>query len=192
MTNLTLFRCFFASGLAACFVVLAPVRADDVVTPPKIDLTRWNDQPVYPDGAVDKKEQGNTVLAIALEPSGRVTTVTVDTSSGFEDLDKTAVAAVKNLRFDGASNGHKNIPSVLKLTVHFQLTALPEKPITEADIYALKDVGDLIFCKKQAPPVGSLLAPKPICHTKREWDALNKQRRDSDMPSTRPGMTYEH
>lgn len=176
------------SVMAFLALATSAARAEDVATPPKLDLTRMNDQPVYPDGAVARQEQGNTVLAIAVEASGRVSKVAVDTSSGFEDLDKTAVDSVRHLRFTAATDGHKDIAGVMKLTVHFQLSALPKAAITEADVYALKDIGDMMVCKRPSPPLGSFVAPKPVCHTKREWDAANGQSRDPGLQLPRPQL----
>lgn len=184
-----LLRLAALSILALSVLVVAPVaaRADDGPKPPTIDLSRWNDQPVYPDGAVDRKEQGNTVLAIDFDKRGRILKVTVDTTSGFDDLDQAAIAAAKTLRFNAASDGHKDVPGTMKLTVHYQLTALPKTPITEADIYAVKDPGELIVCRRVDPPLGSYVAPKPECHTQREWEAIAKQKRDQRIPERHNG-----
>ena len=170
------------AGLAFLVLALPAARADDAITPPKIDLTRWNDQPVYPDGAVAKNEQGNTVLAVSIDTRSRVTKIEVDKSSGYDDLDQTAIAAAKQFRYDAATDGHKNIPGVMKLTIHIQLAPLPKPPITEADIYALKEIGDLIVCKTPPPALGSNITPKSVCRTKREWDAMTKQGRDQNIP----------
>ena len=180
----SLYRC--CASLALSLLVLAPTaaRADDVITSPKIDLSRSNDQPVYPDGARDKKEQGNTVLAISIEASGRDTKTIVETSSGFDDLDQAALATAKGWRFVAANNGHKDVPGILKVTVHFQLSALPKPAITENEVYALADIGDMIYCKRPAPPLGSNITPDRVCRTKREWDAIAAQAKHQSVPTT--------
>jgi TonB family protein len=171
------------TATAVALLALAPVRADGPeVTPPKLDLTRWNDQPVYPDGAVAKGELGVTVLAVSVDARSRVTNVAIDKTSGFDDLDQTAVKAVRGLRFDAANDGKKDVAGVMKLAIHFQLTTLPEKPFTDSDVYALKDAGDMMVCKRQDPPLGSYVVPKPLCHTQREWDEIAKQKKDQNIP----------
>lgn len=184
MGFLSLPRSCALSGFALTFLVLAmpTASAEDTITPPKIDLSRWNDQPVYPDGALAKNEHGNTVLAVSIDARSRVTKVDVDKTSGYDDLDQTAVAAAKQLRYDAATDGHKDVPGVMTLTVHFQLTPVPRPTITASDVYAAKDSGDLIVCKRQDPPVGSLIAPKPVCRTSREWDQIQRQKKDQNIP----------
>ena len=192
MGFLSLSRFCALSGLAFLVLALPAARADDAITPPKIDLTRWNDQPVYPDGAVGKNEQGNTVLAVSIDARSRVTKVEVDKSSGFDDLDQTAIAAAKQLRYDAATNDGKNVPGVMKLTVHFGLAPVPRPAITASDVYAAKDAGDLIVCKRQNPPVGSFIAPEPICRTKREWDEIEKQKKNQNIPDRPHGPFWQN
>jgi len=179
------------SGLALSLLVLAPpaARADDAITPPKVDTTRNNHQPVYPVDARDKSEHGNTVLAIYVETSGRASKINVDTTSGFDDLDQTAIAAAQHWRFVPASSGRDDVPGWMKLTVHFQLTPLPNPAITENDVYALADIEDLIVCRTPAPATGSMMTPKAVCQTKRQWDALADQSKRQDNSLTRPNVT---
>jgi TonB family protein len=192
MGCLPLSRCLAFIGLAVSLLVLAApaAQAADAATPPKLNLERRNIQPVYPDGAVDKKEQGNTVLAVAVSDSGRITNVAVETSSGFDDLDKTAIAAVRRLTFSPASDGHGDVAGTMKLTVHFQLSPLPGKPITETDVYALTDIGEMMVCKKPQLALGSYIEGKPVCHTKREWDAIAKSSRDGSSPLEHPNSAF--
>jgi hypothetical protein len=70
----------------------------------------------------------------------------------------------------------------MKLTFHFQLSQLPDQLITESDVYVLRYAGDLKICKTPPPPTGSYISPKPVCHTKREWDEIEVQKRDQKIP----------
>jgi len=180
------YRCCALSSLALSLLILAPpaARADDAITPPTIDISRNIRQPVYREGARDKKEEGNTVLAIYVETSGRPSKINVDTTSGFDDLDQTAVAGARQWRFVPASDGRNHVPGWMKATIHFQLSALPSVAISENDVYALADIEDMIVCRIPAPPVGSNIMPNRVCATKRVWDAAAEQnkRRDNGMP----------
>jgi protein TonB len=174
-------------------VVAAPAaRADDAPTPPKLDLSRTNDQPVYPEGAVARKEQGNTVLAIEINARGGLTKITVDTTSGFDDLDQAAVSAAREWRYEAASDGHKDVPGVLKLTVHFQLSPLPKTQISESEVYALADIGDMIVCRREAAAIGSNMAPPKVCRTKRDWDAIAEQSKHRTTPLMRGDVNPGH
>lgn len=175
----------YGAVLAVSAGFIAPACAEETVTPPKLDLTRINDQPIYPDGAVDRQEQGNTVLAIAVEKNGRASKVTVATSSGFADLDKAALDSVYRLRINAANDGKKDVAGEMKLTVHFQLTPLPSPAVSESDIYALKTIDDMIICKQPPPPLGSYVAPKTVCATKREWDAAKGRHGDQSISTPR-------
>ena len=182
MVLLSLYRCCALSSLALSLLVLAPpaARADDAITPPKIDISRINDQPVYPEGAKDRNEQGNTVLSIYIDAKGRSSNTTVETTSGYADLDKAAVASVWNLHFVSASKDGKDVASTIKVTVHFQLTPLPKPAVTESEVYALADIGDKIVCKQPSPALGSHIMPARVCRTIKEWDAIAEQAKHHD------------
>ena len=191
----SLYRCVALSSLVLSILFLAPpaARADDTVTPPKIDTSWFIRQPVYPQAAKDKNEQGNTILEVYVETSGKPSKVNVETTSGFDDLDQTAVASANHWRFVPASNGHDDVAGWVKLTVHFQLTPLPRPAITETEVYALADIGDLIVCRALAPPSGSNISPDPVCRTKREWDDLadRSKHNDATVPRSRAqGSSY--
>jgi TonB family protein len=180
MVFLSWYRC--CAILALSLLVLAPpaARADDMTTPAKLDLSRINDQPMYPEGAKDRNEQGNTVLSIYIDDKGRSSKTKVETSSGFADLDKTAVAAVWNWRFLPATKDGKEVASFIKVTVHFQLTPLPKPAVTESDVYALADIGDKVVCKQPSPALGSHILPPRVCRTINEWDAEAEQAKRHD------------
>ena len=191
MTFLSSCRRHALPALVLSLAVLAPACADDtvVITPPKMDLSRNPEQPVYPDDAREKKEQGNSVLAIAVSAAGRVTGISLDTTSGFDDLDKAALAAARDWRFDAASDGHRDVAGVAKITVHFQLAPLPTPAVTETDVYALADEGDRIICRRLPPALGSNMSPPPTCAPKREWDEAAKRAKHA-VPIDRPVQPF--
>ncbi|HEX5279303.1 MAG TPA: hypothetical protein VFW28_04410 [Micropepsaceae bacterium] len=38
--------------------------------------------------------------------------------------------------------------------------------------------GDPVICKTYPPPIGSLLAPRRICHTESDWNAITRDAQD--------------
>lgn len=79
-------------SMAAPGAVLAQASG---LTPPKIDNSRVNPAPLYPDGAQIRGEQGSVDLSVYVNYSGRPTgKLKLVKSSGFGDLDNSAVEAV--------------------------------------------------------------------------------------------------
>ncbi len=113
---------------------------------------------------------------------GKPSKVNVETTSGFDDLDQTAIADAKHWRFVPASDGHDDVAAWTKVTVHFQLAPPPSPQVTDSDVYALADIEDMMVCRRPPPPTGSVMAPKPVCQTKRQWDALAHQFGGQDAP----------
>ncbi|WEK46578.1 MAG: TonB family protein [Candidatus Andeanibacterium colombiense] len=78
--------------------------------------------PSYPVECRRNREQGTVVLAVVLAPSGEVQEISIAKSSGFDKLDKAALAAVKKwlwtpFKRDGAAvavRGEVKIPFVLR------------------------------------------------------------------------------
>lgn len=84
---------------AAAFLLTAAPGAvlaqESGLTPPKIDNSRVNPAPLYPDGAQIRGEQGSVDLSVYVSYSGRPTgKLKLVKSSGFGDLDNSAVEAV--------------------------------------------------------------------------------------------------
>ena len=75
--------------------------------------------PVYPSSARRSKKQGTAKIALTVTSSGNVSSPRIVASSGHRTLDSSALAAVKNWRFNPAKNG-------LGQPVAFQMTV----PIT--------------------------------------------------------------
>lgn len=84
----------------AAQTVSAPVSTvTEADKPLHLDHHYPNYQPEYPDPAQVNGEQGNVVLKVEITSRGKVQNVKVDQSSGFEDLDNSAIAAVLRWRF---------------------------------------------------------------------------------------------
>lgn len=81
------------------------------VTPPRHDANPLNNPaPAYPSISRRLREQGIVELLVLILPDGSVGDIKVKTSSGFERLDKTAVAAVRRWKYLPAMQGNTPIP----------------------------------------------------------------------------------
>ncbi|MDB5712703.1 MAG: hypothetical protein JWO15_100 [Sphingomonadales bacterium] len=86
----------------------AEVQGPSVPAPPAQDVANAGDlsakmisatPPTYPLDARRSKEQGVVVLSVILSPDGRVSDISVSSSSGHESLDRAALRAVRHWRW---------------------------------------------------------------------------------------------
>jgi len=80
-----------------------------------------NPKPIYPQEARRKGYEGEVVLKVEVLPNGRVGQIEVKNSSGYELLDRSALATVKQWKFVPAKKGEKTIPLWVNIPVKFQL-----------------------------------------------------------------------
>lgn len=64
------------------------------------------------------------------------------------------------------------------------LVALASVPLTAqaqgpAPATEKKDDPDRKICRREAPPTGSIMGGKRVCHTRAEWDAIDAANRTS-------------
>lgn len=78
-------------------------------------------RPSYPRGARARGEQGIVTLVIEVSAGGRAAAVRVDVSSGFPELDRAAVAAVRRAGFVPASRDGRSVPGTIRLPIDFRL-----------------------------------------------------------------------
>lgn len=91
-------------------------------TAPRFDAAYLdNPTPVYPPLSRRANEQGRVVLKVFVEASGAPSQVEVRTSSGFERLDKSAVAAVSRWKFVPARQGHDAVAASVLVPIVFSL-----------------------------------------------------------------------
>lgn len=114
------------AGLLMAGATFSAAAADDAQR--RLDPAFPNYQPAYPDSAQVNGEQGNVVLKLSVTDNGRVRGVQVVRSSGFEDLDNSAVAGVLSWRYLPADS-----PSTLdNITIAYRLptaaAATPASP----------------------------------------------------------------
>lgn len=79
----------------------APAIGTDRIAP----KLRAGDKPAYPPASVRANEQGTTHLEVCVNNTGRVTSVTVATSSGSSRLDDAAAKWLRNERFTPGTIG---------------------------------------------------------------------------------------
>ncbi len=96
---------------------LAPAAA---VTAPRFDADYLdNPRPAYPPLSRKSNEQGKVVLQVAVDASGAARQVDVRSSSGFDRLDRAAVAAVSRWRFVPARQGSEAVAATVLVPIVF-------------------------------------------------------------------------
>jgi protein TonB len=86
-----------------------PVEKEAAITLPTADSKRPNKAPVYPKQSRKNNEEGTVILELLITPEGKVKSVRLKESCGFEKLDKAAIKAAKKWRFNPALSDGKPI-----------------------------------------------------------------------------------
>lgn len=95
--------------------------------PPHVDTSGANMQPSYPSTAVAGGEQGSVGVGALVGSDGKVIKLTIEKSSGFDDLDNAALAAVKGWKFIPASRNGRYYETAKWATVKVDFR-LPDWP----------------------------------------------------------------
>ncbi|YCH28629.1 energy transducer TonB [Pseudomonas sp. D2-5] len=82
-----------------------------------------NPPPEYPSLALRRRWEGSVTLSIRVLPNGRAGSVEVTRSSGREQLDEAAIAAVKGWKFIPAKRGGTPVEGFAVQTIDFKLPA---------------------------------------------------------------------
>ncbi len=113
---------------AAPTTVAAAQTATETVRAPVASAPRYdanylkNPKPVYPPLSQRQNEQGTVKLRVLVEATGLPSKVEVERSSGFERLDKSAVAAVTRWEFVPAKLGSQAVSGWVSVPIVFSLT----------------------------------------------------------------------
>jgi TonB family protein len=114
-------------------LVLAAVPAwphvADEVTSPKVDTSGVNLQPAYPASALAARERGAVVLNVEVGETGIVSRILPLQSSGFNDLDASAISTVMGWRFAPATRNGKPEEGWAKERIVFQPPDEPAAPL---------------------------------------------------------------
>lgn len=81
----------------------------------------FNPKPPYPLVSRRMGEQGSVHLRLCIGAHGFVESVRLSQSSGYQNLDRSAIEAVKAWRFSALSATAENISECYQLPIHFQL-----------------------------------------------------------------------
>lgn len=106
-------------GLAlACMTIYAEAMAADKVagrtTPAVVDFNSCA-KPLWPDGAIARKEQGTVTLAFTVGADGKARSSEVVKSSGFADLDEAARTGIEKCTFKAGTKAGKPFESKMKM-----------------------------------------------------------------------------
>ena len=80
-----------------------------------------NPKPVYPQEAKQRGYQGEVTLRVEVLASGQVGQIEIRRSSGYETLDRSALAAVKQWQFVSAKRGKESIPLWVNIPIKFRI-----------------------------------------------------------------------
>lgn len=84
-------------------------------------LYRVNPPPKYPRVARRRGNQGTVVVEVLVDESGRVGDLRMIKSSGYNNLDKAAITAVKKWTFEPGSKNGRRVAMWVRVPVRFQL-----------------------------------------------------------------------
>lgn len=114
-------------------VALLPLVAGCTEPQPDVPPRQLTQTPFhYPEDLWDAGVEGETVLELHLSEEGTVDSVAVETTSGFEAFDSAAVDGARDLRFEPARRGDRNVAVRVLLPVEFNLPADSAAPLPPA------------------------------------------------------------
>ena len=108
----------------------APPRPPSPPPPPadvqaSVDISYKNrNPPQYPIQAVRQGHQGLVILDVAINAAGEVTSVTIEKSSGYRELDRAAEEAARKWRFNPGIHNGKPAGGVVRIPVNFTLPGM--------------------------------------------------------------------
>ena len=84
------------------------------------EIMNWT-QPRYPRSAQRRNQQGVVMLEVMVDEKGKALTISIIESSGFDTLDKSAIAAVQSWEFKPQRRNEHYVQSRVHVPVAFQL-----------------------------------------------------------------------
>ncbi len=97
-------------------------EASTAAEPPRFDAEYLhNPSPEYPALSRRRGEQGRVLLKVSVNAKGEAEKLLLDTSSGYELLDKAAMEAVKNWKFVPAKSSHQSVAGSVIVPIRFSL-----------------------------------------------------------------------
>jgi len=99
-------------------------EAEPVVEPPRFGAAYLNNPaPAYPSISRRAGEQGRVLLKVLVSEKGLAETVQLDSSSGYEKLDRAAIEAVKKWSFIPAKRSNQPVSAYVLVPVKFSLNS---------------------------------------------------------------------
>jgi TonB family protein len=157
---------FAVMGLFAMMVPFAVAKADSA---PQIDLSAPNAQPYFPQTAQRAGEQGTAVVAVHVNAVGAPFKVQLDKTSGFDDLDKEAVTAVRGWHFQPAIRNGEAVSEWTSVGIRFDNTGAAQVPVSGEASSANAD-RNRVICRASKMRTGSNISASPTCMAKWQWD----------------------
>jgi TonB family protein len=118
---------FACACLSGCFSLVALSASAQLggYSTPHVDVSYpyRNMQPPYPATAVAGGEEGSVILEVLVTPDGKVAQTRLYDSSGFNDLDNAAIAAVMGWKFIPAMRNGEAETDWANVKVDFRLEA---------------------------------------------------------------------
>lgn len=98
--------------------------AEPVIEPPRFGAAYLNNPPpAYPPMSRRSGEQGRVLLRVLVSENGLAESVQLDSSSGYEKLDRAAIEAVKKWSFIPAKRSNQPISAYVLVPVKFSLSS---------------------------------------------------------------------
>lgn len=102
----------------------AKAEAEPVIEPPKFGAAYLNNPaPAYPSLSRRSGEQGRVLLRVLVSENGLAESVQLDSSSGYEKLDRAAIEAVKKWSFIPAKRSNQPVSAYVLVPVKFSLNS---------------------------------------------------------------------
>jgi periplasmic protein TonB len=102
-------------------MTVAAAQAAPLIPPHPVRGLASNRDPVYPDTARRRGEQGRVVLRVEVSADGAPVSIAVAQSSGFPRLDEAAAGAVRQWRFQPASREGRALAGTADVPIDFRL-----------------------------------------------------------------------
>jgi len=99
-------------------------EAEPVIEPPRFGAAYLNNPaPAYPSLSRRSGEQGRVLLKVLVSEKGLAESVQLDSSSGYEKLDRAAIEAVKKWSFIPAKRSNQPVSAYVLVPVKFSLSS---------------------------------------------------------------------
>lgn len=92
-----------------------------IVVAPTIDPRFGFSEPIYPSASIRKEEQGTVLVSVRVGVNGRVIEARLERSSGYADLDKSALREARLWRFVPGTEDGRPTPMWTHVPIKFQL-----------------------------------------------------------------------